>query len=105
MGHPAGVADGGKGRHIAQPQLCWDRRRPVSPTTSTRKPYVSPYSIQFNGGVQHEFANGMMLSVDYVHNATIKIPRSVDVNRDGAARTLNNAAATNAIKRRSARAA
>ncbi len=61
------------------------------------QPYVSPYSIQFNGGVQHEFANGMMLSVDYVHNATIKIPQSVDVNRTGAARSLNTNAATNAI--------
>ena len=60
-------------------------------------PYLSPYSIQFNGGVQHEFANGIMLSVDYVHNATIKIPQSVDVNRSGAARTLNTNAANNAI--------
>jgi hypothetical protein len=61
------------------------------------KPYVSPYSIQFNGGVQHEFTNGIMLSVDYVHNAVIKVPMSIDVNHDGAARTLNTAAASTAI--------
>ncbi|SEG17345.1 Carboxypeptidase regulatory-like domain-containing protein [Bryocella elongata] len=60
-------------------------------------PYKSPYSIQFNGGVQHEFARGIVLSVDYVHNATLKIPISVDVNSNGAARTLNTAAAKNAI--------
>ena len=68
------------------------------------KPYVSPYSIQFNGGVQHQFAPGVMLSVDYVHNATLKVTTAIDVNHDGAARTLNNAAATNAIKRRLRRA-
>jgi hypothetical protein len=61
------------------------------------KPYVSPYSIQINGGVQHQFSNGIMLSADYVHNVTLKIPISIDVNHDGAARTLNQAAAQNAI--------
>jgi len=60
-------------------------------------PYLAPYSIQFNGGVQHEIKPGLLLSADYVHNATIKIPISVDVNHDGAARTLNTAAAANAI--------
>jgi hypothetical protein len=60
-------------------------------------PYVSPYSIQINGGVQHDFGRGIIVSADYVHNATIKIPISVDVNHDGAARTLNTTAAQNAI--------
>jgi hypothetical protein len=60
-------------------------------------PYLSPYSIQFNGGIQREFAKGIVLSVDYVHNATLKIPISQDVNHNGAARTLNKAAAQNAI--------
>jgi hypothetical protein len=60
-------------------------------------PYVSPYSIQFNGGVQREIAKGLILSADYVHNATLKIPLSQDVNHNGAARTLNTAAAQNAI--------
>jgi Carboxypeptidase regulatory-like domain/TonB-dependent Receptor Plug Domain len=60
-------------------------------------PYVSPYSIQFNGGIQRELAKGIVLSADYVHNATLKIPISQDVNHVGAARTLNVAAAQNAI--------
>lgn len=60
-------------------------------------PYKSPYSIQFNGGIQRELAKGLVLSADYVHNATLKIPLSQDVNHSGAARTLNTAAAQNAI--------
>ncbi len=60
-------------------------------------PYLAPYSIQFNGGIQHEFTRGVILSVDYVHNSTIKTPLSIDVNHDGAARTLNPTAAKNAI--------
>ncbi|MGA3035389.1 MAG: carboxypeptidase regulatory-like domain-containing protein [Terracidiphilus sp.] len=61
------------------------------------KRYLSPYSIQLNGGVQHQFAEGLMLSADYVHNAILKVPSSIDVNHDGAARTLNTTAAANAI--------
>jgi Carboxypeptidase regulatory-like domain len=60
-------------------------------------PYKSPYSIQFNGGIQREIARGLVLSADYVHNATLKIPLAQDVNHVGAARTLNTAAAQNAI--------
>ena len=60
-------------------------------------PYVTPYSIQFNGGFQREISKGTVLSVDYVHNATIKIPLLIDVNHVGAARYLNVAAAQNAI--------
>jgi hypothetical protein len=60
-------------------------------------PYLAPYSIQINGGIQHEIKPGLLFSADYVHNATIKIPISIDVNHDGAARTLNTAAAQNAI--------
>jgi Carboxypeptidase regulatory-like domain len=60
-------------------------------------PYKSPYSIQFNGGIQREIYRGVVLSADYVHNATLKIPISQDVNHVGAARTLNVAAAQNAI--------
>ena len=60
-------------------------------------PYKTPYSIQLNGGVQRELAKGLVLSADYVHNATLKIPLSQDVNRVGAARTLNTAAAANAV--------
>jgi hypothetical protein len=59
--------------------------------------YKSPYSIQFNGGIQREITKGLILSADYVHNATLKIPLTQDVNHNGAARTLNPAAAQNAI--------
>ena len=61
------------------------------------KKYLSPYSIQFNGGVQYEVAKGMTVSADYVHNATLKVPTTVDTNHVGAARYLNVAAAQNAI--------
>ncbi len=60
-------------------------------------PYVTPYSIQLNGGIQREIAKGTVLSVDYVHNATIKAPLLIDVNHVGAARYLNVAAAQQAI--------
>jgi hypothetical protein len=60
-------------------------------------PYVNPYSIQINGGVQREIAKGTILSVDYIHNATIKTPLVIDVNHVGAARFLNVAAAQGAI--------
>jgi hypothetical protein len=59
--------------------------------------YKSPYSIQFNGGIQRELGAGLVVSADYVHNATLKIPLSQDVNHNGAARTLNVTAAKNAI--------
>ncbi len=60
-------------------------------------PYVTPYSIQFSGGIQREIAKGTIFSADYVHNATIKIPLLIDVNHVGAARYLNVVAAQNAI--------
>jgi hypothetical protein len=60
-------------------------------------PYKTPYSIQYNGGIQRELARGLILSVDYLHNSTLKVPLSVDTNRVGAANTLNTAAAQNAI--------
>lgn len=60
-------------------------------------PYLTPYSIQINGGVQRELARGLIVSADYVHNATIKIPLVIDVNHVGAARYLNTTAASAAI--------
>jgi len=60
-------------------------------------PYKSPYSIQYNAGVQREISKGIIFSADYVHNSTLKVPISIDVNHNGAARTLNTTAATNAI--------
>ena len=61
-------------------------------------PYVTPYSIQFNGGIQRQISKGSVLTVDYVHNATLKVPLSIDVNHVGAARFLNKAAAQAAIQ-------
>ena len=60
-------------------------------------PYRTPYSEQWNGGIQREIFKGSILSVDYVHNSTLKIAQQVDVNHVGAARTLNSTAAKNAI--------
>lgn len=59
--------------------------------------YVSPYSLQMNFGIQRELAPGTVLSVDYIHSATLKIQQTVDVNHDGAARYLNVPAAQTAI--------
>lgn len=59
--------------------------------------YVSPYSIQYNVGVQRELKQGVVASADYVHSTTLKIQQTVDVNHVGAARYLNKNAATLAI--------
>ncbi len=61
-------------------------------------PYRTPYSEQWNGGIQREIFKGSIIEVDYVHNSTLKIAQQIDVNHVGAARTLNVAAATNAIR-------
>jgi len=60
-------------------------------------PYLTPYSVQYNFGIQQQIGRGTVISGDYVHNSTLKIPLVIDVNRVGAARTLNVAAAQNAI--------
>lgn len=60
-------------------------------------PYLSPYSLQLNGGAQYELKPGIILSVDFIHNATFKVPLTVDTNHVGAARFLNMTAAQNAI--------
>src|SRR5665213_4218868 len=60
-------------------------------------PTAQPYSEQWNGGIQREIFKGGVLSVDYVHNSTLKIAQQIDVNHVGAARTLNTTAAMNAI--------
>ncbi|MBB5344581.1 TonB-dependent receptor [Tunturibacter empetritectus] len=61
-------------------------------------PYKTPYSEQWNFGIQREVRKGSIVSVDYVHNSTLKVGQIIDVNHVGAARTLNVAAATNAIQ-------
>jgi hypothetical protein len=60
-------------------------------------PFRTPYSEQWNGGIQRELFQGSVLSIDYIHNSTLKLAQALDVNHVGAARTLNTAAATNAI--------
>jgi hypothetical protein len=60
-------------------------------------PYRTPYAQQWNGGIQRELSKGSVLSIDYVHNQTLKIAQQVDVNHVGAARTLNPTAAAHAI--------
>ncbi len=60
-------------------------------------PFRTPYSIQYNGGVQREIFKGTVLSVDYVHNSSIKVGQTVDLNHVGAARTFRADAAANAI--------
>lgn len=60
-------------------------------------PYRSPYSEQWNFGIQREVFKGAILSADYVHNSTLKIGQQVDQNHIGAARYLNVQAAQNAI--------
>ncbi len=60
-------------------------------------PFRTPYSEQWNAGIQRELSGGSVLSVDYVHNSTLKLAQPIDMNHVGAARTLNTAAAANAI--------
>ncbi len=60
-------------------------------------PYRTPYSEQWNAGMQREIIKGGILSVDYVHNSTLKIAQQIDVNHVGAARTLNKTNAAAAI--------
>ena len=60
-------------------------------------PYRSPYSEQWNFGVQREVFKGAIISGDYVHNSTLKIGQVVDQNHIGAARYLNVQAAQHAI--------
>ena len=60
-------------------------------------PYLTPYSLQYNFGIQQQIGKGTVISGDYVHNSTMKIPLVIDVNRVGSARSLNVAAAQNAI--------
>lgn len=60
-------------------------------------PYRTPYSEQWNGGIEREIRRGMIVSVDYIHNSTLKIGQEIDQNHVGAARFLNKAAAQAAI--------
>lgn len=59
--------------------------------------YKSPYSINFNFGIQQQLANGVVLSVDYVHIATMRLGQTIDANHVGDSRYFNPAAAQAAI--------
>lgn len=72
-------------------------------TTNTGSPifdstYHTPYSVQFNVGIQQQLAQGMVLSVDYVHNRGFGLMVGEDVNQVGNARYLDQAVAINAIQ-------
>ena len=59
--------------------------------------YKRPYGMQFNIGVQHEIHSGLVLSVDFIRNRGIHFGQIVDLNRIGAADTLNVGIARDAI--------
>jgi hypothetical protein len=59
--------------------------------------YRTPYSMQFNVGVQRELRPGVVLSVDFIRNAGLHSLLGVDTNHVGDARYLNVTAAQNAI--------
>ena len=59
--------------------------------------FRTPYSIQLNAGIQHEFRPGTVLSVDYVRNRGLHYLLYYDTNHVGAARYLDKNAAAGAI--------
>lgn len=59
--------------------------------------YRTPYSVQWNVGIQHQFAPGMVLSVNYVNNHAFDLMASIDANQVGNARYLDKANAIAAI--------
>ncbi|MGH9935185.1 MAG: TonB-dependent receptor domain-containing protein, partial [Blastocatellia bacterium] len=59
--------------------------------------YKRPYGIMFNIGVQREIKPGLVLSVDYLRNRGVHFGQLIDLNRSGAANTLNVATARAAI--------
>jgi len=59
--------------------------------------YRTPYSMQFNVGVQRELRAGTVLTVDYIRNVGLHSLLGYDTNHVGDARYLNMNAARNAI--------
>lgn len=59
--------------------------------------YRTPYSIQFNVGLQRELKPGTVLSADYVRNVGLHYLLIYDTNHVGDARYLDKAAAQSAI--------
>jgi hypothetical protein len=69
----------------------------LDPTGAYAPTYRTPYSQQWNAGIQHELWKGAFISADYVHNTTLKIGQTVDENHVGAARYLDKVSAQAAI--------
>ncbi|MGH9505540.1 MAG: carboxypeptidase regulatory-like domain-containing protein [Terriglobales bacterium] len=59
--------------------------------------YRTPYSVQFNAGVQHQFAQGVVLSANFVSNRGFDLLMIEDENQVGNSRYLNKAVAAGAI--------
>lgn len=60
-------------------------------------PYRTPYAEQWSFGVQREIGRGIVVTVDYIHNSTLKFGQVIDFNHVGAARYLDTNAAKSAI--------
>lgn len=60
--------------------------------------YRSPFSVQMNAGIQHQFGHGTILTVDYLRNVGLHYLVGYDINHVGAARTLNVNNAANAMQ-------
>ncbi|MCM3904444.1 MAG: TonB-dependent receptor [Pyrinomonadaceae bacterium] len=59
--------------------------------------YKRPYGIMFNIGVQRELKPGLVLTVDYLRNRGVHFNQTTDLNRIGAANTLDVNIARDAI--------
>ena len=59
--------------------------------------YKRPYGIMLNIGVQRELRPGLVLSVDYLRNRGVHFNQTTDLNRIGAANTLDVPIARDAI--------
>jgi hypothetical protein len=59
--------------------------------------YKRPYGIMFNIGVQREIKPGLVLAVDYLRNRGVHFNQTTDLNRIGAANTLDVGIARDAI--------
>jgi hypothetical protein len=64
--------------------------------------FKTPYSEQWNAGLQRELFKGGVISADYVHNTALRIGQTIDLNHIGAARTFNATYGLAAINRLSA---
>jgi len=59
--------------------------------------YKRPYGIMVNLGIQRELKPGLVLSVDFLHNRGVHFNQTTDLNRIGAANTLDVPIAQGAI--------